>query len=93
MMTGNFNTKYKEWFASHTDKKEALLSEFARVSRPIPTNNSAEGHTDAAIASESLPCQVKGWVVLEEGSGSDHNYICITVERQIMVSALKKTGR
>ncbi len=50
-------------------------------------------HIGVNIVSESLPRRIKGWVVLEEESGSEHNYIQFTVAEQTMVAVLKNAGR
>ncbi len=50
-------------------------------------------HIDVTFALEGLACQIKGWVVLEEESGSDYNYIRFTVERRGVVAAPRKAGR
>ncbi len=42
VVAGDFNTKYEEWFASWTDRRGALLSEFATANRMIAINNSAD---------------------------------------------------
>ncbi len=60
---------------------------------PICFHQGFGSHTDVTFASESLACQIKCWVVLDKESGSDHNYICFTVQRQGMVAAPRKAGR
>ncbi len=91
VVAGNFNAKCEEWFAGCTDLRRVLLSEFAATNRWVVMNSSADPthfhqefglHIDMTFASESLARQIKGWSVLEEESGSNHNYICFTVERK-----------
>ncbi len=102
MVAGDFNAKSAEWFACCTDRKGALLSEFAIANRLVLMNDSADptrfhqgykSHIDVTFVSESLACQIKGWAVLEGESGSGHNYICFIVERRAMVAAPKKVGK
>ncbi len=100
-LADKFNAKCEEWFASRTNSRGALLSEFATANGTITMNRAdptrfhqgSGSHIDVTFASESLTHQIKGWAVLEEESGSNHNYICFTVDRRGMVSALIRAGR
>ncbi len=102
VMASDFNMQSEKWFASHTDRKGVLLSEFATVNRLIRMNGSTNptpfhqgfgSHIDVIFASENLARQIKGWAIPDGESGSDHNNIHFTVERRIMVPASKKAGR
>ncbi len=101
-MPGDFNVKSEEWFASHTDRKGALPSEFVIAKGLIAMNNNTKtthfhrefgSHIDVTFASESPARQIKDWAVLNEESKYDHNYICFTVDRWTIVVAHKKAGR
>ncbi len=101
VVAGYFNAKSEEWFASCTDRKGALQSEFATANRLVVMNDSADPtrfsrlriphRCDLCLQKPSLPDQGLGGT--RRGIRERPNYICFTVERRTIATAAKKAGR
>lgn len=85
VLAGDFNAKAIEWGMPQPDSRGRLILEMAARQSLIVMNtgNSTTfrrpGYTetipDITLVSEDLVSKVKGWTVIEDFTGSDHQYI------------------
>lgn len=89
VVAGDFNAKAVEWGMTASDSRGKYLLEMAARANLLVLNSGsvstfrrpgyAETIPDVSFASEDLASLVKDWTVLEDYTGSDHQYILFVV--------------
>lgn len=89
VVAGDFNAKALEWGMPRPDTRGRLILEMAARTGLLVLNDGivttfrrpgyAETIPDVSFASETLVPLIQGWSVLEDYSGSDHQYISFEV--------------
>lgn len=81
---GDFNSKSPEWGSSHEDRRGQILRKWAASNRllvlnignePTFTRGQQTSVLDVTFATEATARRCNPWRVLNEETGSDHNYI------------------
>ena len=92
IVAGDFNAKSEEWQSGHTDQRGYLLCEWADEMRVCVANVGNEptcfhqgygSRIDVIFTSETLAHRIRGWKVLDEESGSDHQYIQFSLYQEV----------
>ncbi|XP_073972947.1 uncharacterized protein [Rhodnius prolixus] len=84
LVVGDLNAKAVEWGMPVTDMRGRLIVEMAARTELVVLNEGSTstfrrpGYTetipDISLASEGLAARVRGWRVIEDFTGSDHQY-------------------
>lgn len=105
VMTGDFNAKALEWGMTSTNSRGRQILEMAarlglnvmNVGNTSTFRRPGYGETipDVTFASESLAAYVKNWRVIEDYTGSDHQYIIFDLqkERRVINGNRRRTPR
>ncbi|XP_050338306.1 uncharacterized protein LOC126764698 [Bactrocera neohumeralis] len=90
IIAGDLNSKAVEWGMPNTDLRgKRILEMAARLSLIVPNTGNAttfrrpgceETTTYITLSSERLAGSIKKWKVLEDYTGSDHQYISFTID-------------
>lgn len=89
VLAGDFNARALEWGMAESDRRGELLTEMAARLGLVTLNvgdtptfrRPGYGGTipDVSFASEDIAGRVEGWEVIEDYTGSDHQYIAFSV--------------
>lgn len=99
---GDFNARGAEWGMSETDPRGRYLLEMAARTGLTVLNvgntttfrrpGNAETIPDVSFATENVIPSIRGWKVLEDYTGSDHQYILFAIESGPPVRAASRNA-
>lgn len=97
---GDFNARAVEWGMPATDSRGAQILEMAARQGLVVLNigststfrrpGYAETIPDISLASENIANTIEGWSVMEEYTGSDHQYVTFNIKSHVQTSSTQE---